>query len=92
MVEVFKTNVIEQDHANMVVERIHEKFSGYKANFDLDDCDKILRIKSLHEIIESSFVIDLLREFGFNAEVLPDDLPLISQIHKHEKIYENIKS
>lgn len=87
MVEVFKTNVREQDHANILVEEIHKRFTGYKANFDLDDCDKILRIKCVHGLIESSFVINLLKEFGFNAEVLTDDLPLITGIHNHEKIY-----
>ena len=71
---------------------IHERFNGYKANFDLEDCEKILCIKCVNGSIEAFLVINLLKEFGFNAEVLPDDLPLISQIHKHEKIYENTKS
>ena len=92
MVEVFKTTVTEQVHANILVDNIHKRFPGYKANFDLADCDNILRIKCIHGIIESSLVINLLKDFGFNAEVLPDDLPLISQIHNHEKIYEIAKT
>jgi len=92
MVEVFKTNVIEQDHADMLVDQIHKRFSGYMANFDLDDCDKILRIKCVNGLIESSFVVNLLQDFGFNAEVLPDDVPLISQTHKYAKIFENSKT
>ncbi len=77
MVEVFKTNVTGQSDANMLVDQIHKNFTDHKANFDLHDCDKILRIKCVNKLIESSLVIDLLKEFGFNAEVLPDELPLV---------------
>ena len=72
MVEVFKTNVNERDHANMLINQIHKIFTDYKANFDLDDCDKILRVKSIKGVIEPSCLIDLLKKFGFHAEVLPD--------------------
>lgn len=45
MVEVFKTNVEESVHACMLVDQIHKTFKNYKANFDLEDCDKILRVE-----------------------------------------------
>lgn len=73
MVEVFKTNVRERRHAKMLIGRIHETFSDYKANFDLDDCDKILRVKSEREFIPPLSLINLLRDYGFEAEVLPDE-------------------
>jgi hypothetical protein len=72
MVEVFKTNVKERDHANMLIGRIHAVFMDYKANFDLDDCDNILRVKSTKGVVQSSCLVELLKHFGFYAEVLPD--------------------
>lgn len=75
MVEVFKTNVEHRDQADMLIDQIHQIFVEYKANFDLDDCDRILRIKSGNGLVHSSRVIELLKYYGFEAEVLPDDVP-----------------
>jgi hypothetical protein len=73
MVEVFKTNVEDSGQAIMLIDQIHKSFRHYKANFDLEDCDKILRVKSLSGYIQPSSLINLLRGFGFEAEVLPED-------------------
>jgi hypothetical protein len=73
MIEVFKTNVLHRDHANLLVAKIHERFGDYTANFDLDDCDRILRVKCTGDRIRPSVVIELLKNFGFDAEVLPDE-------------------
>lgn len=75
MVEVFKTNVEEREHADMLIDQIHKTFTEYKANFDLDDCDRILRVKSISGVIQSSKVINLLKDFGFHSEELGDDWP-----------------
>ena len=75
MVEVFKTNVEQRVHAIMLIEQIHKAFSGYKANFDLDDCDRILRVTSATGSVEACGLIRLLEERGFEAEVLPDIVP-----------------
>ncbi len=72
MVEVFKTNVENQSDADRLVNEIHKRFTGHVANFDLDDCDKILRVKSEEEMAEAASFIQLLRRFGFYAEVLQD--------------------
>jgi hypothetical protein len=73
MVEVFKTNVTQSDHANGLLDLIHETFDGYTANFDLQDCDHILRVKSNKGPVESSAIIMLLKKSGFDADVLPDE-------------------
>jgi hypothetical protein len=73
MIEVFKTNVLHRDHANILIGKIQERFDGYTANFDLDDCDKILRVKCAGDPIRSVVVIELLKASGFDAEILPDD-------------------
>lgn len=51
------------------------RFADYKVNFDLGDCDNILRVKSFTEPIQSSLLIHLLNDLGFTAEVLPDEVP-----------------
>ena len=66
------------DACPMLVQEIHKAFSEYMANFDLQDCDRILRVKCRKGTIRACAVIDLLKNFGFSAEVLPDDCPVFS--------------
>jgi hypothetical protein len=72
MIEVFKTDVSDFLTAQKVVDFLHREFKNYQANFDLDDCDKILRIKSFDEKICPIEIEKLLAGFGLKAEVLPD--------------------
>ena len=72
-VEVFKTNVNSLDQAKVILDEIQKVFSDYSANFDLDDCDKILRVKCESGLIQNDLLICLLKELGYKAEVLPDD-------------------
>lgn len=72
MVEVFKTNVETQNDAIELIDLICKAFNGFKASFDLEDCDNILRIECANEIIHPLVLIDFLKDAGFNAEVLPD--------------------
>ena len=73
-VEVFKTNVLRPDDAKTLVDEIHTSFRCCMANFDLEDCDRILRIAS-QVPIEIPALIGLLNDRGFEAEVLSDDIP-----------------
>ena len=75
VVEVFKTNVSDADDAKILVDHIQTTFRGYRANFDLQDCDKILRVESQNGDIHITQLVKLLKSLGFNAEVLPDDIP-----------------
>lgn len=74
MVEVFKTNIKDGDYANNLIGQIHENFIGYKANFDLQDCDNILRVKCTTGIIQSECLIAFLERFGCRAEILHDEV------------------
>lgn len=69
-VEVFKTNVGDPEQARLLVDQIQQAFTGYMVNFDLEDCDKILRVKCATGFIQSGSLIKLLNDFGFDAEVL----------------------
>ena len=73
MIEVFKTNVKDHDQANLLLDQIHQMCVDYKANFDLTDCDKILRIKCSAGLVEVTSVITLLNQSGYNAEILPEE-------------------
>ena len=46
-VEIFKTNVQAQDEAEQLVAILQSNFPHYKVNFDLHDCDRILRVAAL---------------------------------------------
>jgi hypothetical protein len=73
MIEVFKTDVNEKDHARMLVDRIHKAFSHCRANFDLEDCDRILRVKGVTGEEETWQIVSLVKSFGWRVEILPDD-------------------
>lgn len=70
MVEVFKTNVDNETHAQMLVHQI-ERTLGYNATFDLDDCDRVLRVQCSEDCVRVALLVKLLKDFGFNAEILP---------------------
>ena len=80
MVEVFKTNVEDSSHADVLVDQIHKTYTHYRANFDLEDCDKILRVECKISEIEPSPLINLLNEFGYDAEILPDEIVPVSHL------------
>jgi hypothetical protein len=70
IIEIFKTNVQSDEDAANLIHLIHSSFQEVKANFDLDDCDKILRIVgSLEEI---NTIPILFIQNGFQCEVIPE--------------------
>lgn len=75
MVEVFKTNVTDLHLASILVTEIRKRFNDYAANFDLQDCDRILRVKCNEGCIQSLVIIKLFGLFGCTAEILTDDQP-----------------
>ena len=75
-VEVFKTNVADPERAKVLVDQIERNFTNCKVNFDLDDCDRILRV-AFEGNIQSDLLIDLLNNVGCKAEVLPDIIQTI---------------
>ena len=75
MIEVFRTDIKDQQHAMILSAQIQEVFSNYEVNFDLEDCDRILRVKCNTGAIQSDLLIDLLRDNGTYAEVLEDCYP-----------------
>ena len=68
MVEVFKTNVEQSQMAEQLISTLRIRFPFSKINFDLEDCDKILRIEGNQICIQT--IIELMKGRGFECEVL----------------------
>ncbi|SEL78246.1 hypothetical protein SAMN04488505_1021102 [Chitinophaga rupis] len=68
MVEVFKTNVQQAAHAEKLVSVLHQHFPGNKVNFDLEDCDRILRVEGQSFAAEK--IQTLVTAYGFTCHVL----------------------
>jgi hypothetical protein len=67
-VEIFKTNIFQEEDANQVILQLNKIFPNHKINFDLDDCDKILRVEGIN--IEPQPIINQLSIAGFQCELL----------------------
>ena len=73
MVEVFRTNICTRGQALDVCNRLERIFLGYLVNFDLEDCDRIMRIRSPFSTIDIERVCRVVMAMGFEASVLSDD-------------------
>jgi hypothetical protein len=68
MIEVFKTNVDDAGRSKLLVRLIAEHFAVHRVNFDLEDCDKVLRVEG-QEFCPKR-VIDLLKTNGHHCEIM----------------------
>ena len=68
IVEVFKTDVRENVVAEELVSLLQQHFPNSKINFDLEDCDKILRVEGAN--FTTGKVMQLVNEHGFKCAVL----------------------
>jgi hypothetical protein len=68
MVEVFKTNVQKKTQSKMLLCSLSETFPSLKINFDLSDCDKVLRVEG--DNMEALRIMILVKEYGFTCEIL----------------------
>lgn len=68
MVEVFITNVHEQAHALQLVALFNKCFPGRRVNFDLEDCDRVLRIEGAS--FQPLHIVSLMQEHGFECSIM----------------------
>jgi hypothetical protein len=72
-VEVFRTNVDSPLLAATIIRVLQSRFVAFKATFDLDDCDRVLRVQSPYgEPTLWVQVATLVRGFGVQIEALPE--------------------
>ncbi len=68
MVEVFKTNIYDAERSVVIVQKLLQYFPKNKINFDLEDCDKILRVEGNTVLTEK--IKQILNEEGHLCEIL----------------------
>ena len=68
MVEIFKTDVIKKTKAKNILSMLQKEFPHLKINFDLGDCDKILRVEG--KIISVDGIISLMKKQKYLCELL----------------------
>ena len=68
MIEIFKTNVDDSSKAEQIISLLHQYYPAFMINFDLQDCDKILRIKG--ESIPVDEIVEIVLQAGFHCSVL----------------------
>jgi len=71
MVEVFKTNVHERKGASQVIEVLLKEFPTFEINFDLEDVDRILRVKGPN--VCANEVMLMVKNMGYVASMLDDE-------------------
>ncbi|WP_435353142.1 hypothetical protein [Emticicia sp. SJ17W-69] len=70
---MFKTTVKNKTQVKKVAPLLNGLLSPCaKWNFDLSDCDKVLRIESLHQTIDEKVIIQEFQNYGQTIEVMPD--------------------
>lgn len=67
-ISVFKTNVHLASQATMVTERLEQLYNPEIINFDLEDCDRILRMKI--DSSQEGEVETTLNQLGFKCSAL----------------------
>jgi hypothetical protein len=70
MVNVYKTNVNNPNQAALIVQTLQNQLPGRIINFDLEDCDKILRVEGWEN--DSPSIINFLNQIGFYCDELLD--------------------
>lgn len=67
-IEIFKTNVQDENLAKLLILHLQKIISDCLINFDLEDKDNILRVSGNREV--SGLVIQLLTDYGVTCEHL----------------------
>lgn len=67
-VEIFKTNVADRVQAAGLLSLLAEQFPMLRINFDLSDCDRILRVEG--QEIANDLIIDLVTMRGYYCRLL----------------------
>lgn len=65
MIEIFKTNVREKQEADEIVSLLLKRNPEFKINFDLEDCDNILRIEGIG--VKAGTIMNDLEVLGYSS-------------------------
>lgn len=65
MIYIFKTSVMTQKAVKKLTEKLNQFIPNSKWNFDLEDCDKILRVESRE--VNAIQIIEFLNKYKFEC-------------------------
>lgn len=68
-IEVFKTSVTSRAEAQRLTSLLQNRFPKLKINFDLDDCDRVLRVES-GDRLPLADIIETVRHTGHSIQIL----------------------
>jgi hypothetical protein len=68
MVDVFKTNIPDRETAGKIRDQLELKIPGARINFDLEDCDRILRVEN--SAGKKATILEHFNSSGFYCEEL----------------------
>lgn len=71
-VQIFKTNVRDPLAASHISLLLQRRFPDRKINFDLEDCDKILRVEGHQGPVQEADIRLLVTRYGYHCEALKD--------------------
>lgn len=71
-VEVYRTTVNSRLAADVLLQQLHWFFPGWCISFDLEDCDRVLRVETTGDPIPDDFITGLLARSGYQCAPLPD--------------------
>lgn len=69
--EFIKTDVVDRSKAKAILNQIRRALPGSDPSFDLDDCDKVLRVENHSSGVDKSEVKRILNSHGHQLQVLP---------------------
>lgn len=70
MVEIFKTNVKSKKLAGKIIAALKTQLPAFNCNFDLDDCDRILRVQSTGCPVECKKIIRIVKSHDIEIALL----------------------
>ena len=70
MIEIFKTDIQDLAEASLVGLLLKSSYNIKKISFDLQDCDRILKVESAQ--INPSQIVEKLTGLGIQCAILPD--------------------
>jgi hypothetical protein len=67
-VEIFRTNIQNKRTATKILRELNRRFPECEINFDLEDCDNILRVAGPDYKIPE--LVGTVTDFGYQCEIL----------------------
>jgi tellurite resistance protein len=72
MIEIFSTNITNENDALIITCLVHQVIPDGLVNFDLEDCDRILREEDKMKAFDANEIINLLEKKGFQCNLLKE--------------------